>query len=332
MNKIALALLLQLLAFGSEQPAADTARVLPVVKAGPPEIHLAQLASANGQFRAYANAFPTLIAELNRVSTMHLARDPALIRDFEDPSFFRYPFIYANFADRKDWTFSALEQQNLKTYLERGGFLFIDAGINAAFLRDHGNAGQHHSFGEWDACPAIKSAFDEIFPEKAFRPLGRDHELFDILYSGLPDASSLPETVREFVINEKWPEGTYSAVGLQVKGRLAVLCTPIIAMGWGRDSLGSWSTTIGFRVREGTDGLDDYLQSAAYSGARFESTREDGHKDIIYCQQAALPGWVNEPDGRWRVFRYYRSREISDYAHVFYTQLGVNIVTYSLLH
>ncbi len=30
-------------------------------------------------------------------------------------------------------------------------------------------------------------------------------------------------------------------------------------------------------------------------------------------------------------FRYYGSREISDYAHVFYTQLGVNIVMYALL-
>jgi len=30
------------------------------------------------------------------------------------------------------------------------------------------------------------------------------------------------------------------------------------------------------------------------------------------------------------VFRYYASREISDFAHVFYTRLGTNILLYAL--
>jgi hypothetical protein len=46
----------------------------------------------------------------------------------------------------------------------------------------------------------------------------------------------------------------------------------------------------------------------------------------------AMPAWVNEPEGNWRVFRYYSSREISEYAHVFYTRLGVNIFIYALTH
>jgi len=111
-----------------------------------------------------------------------------------------------------------------------------------------------------------------------------------------------------------------------------VLAMPIIAMGWGRTSLGNWETTIRFRVCESTAGLSDYLRTAAYSGSRFEVVREDGAKDIIYCQKQALPAWVNEPEGNWRVFRYYASREISDFAHVFYTQLGTNILVYALTH
>jgi len=315
----------------AEEEAAER-ELVEIRKEGPPEVWLAQLVPGEQGFRAYANAFPTLLAEINRVSTIKTAPDPMILRSFEDPEMFKYPFIYANFADRKDWTFSPLEIQNLKRYLERGGFLYIDAGINAEFLRGQGNPGQHHSFADWSASPALKDAFHALYPEKEFRPLEREHELYDVMYPDLPDASLLPDTVREFVINEKWPEATYSAVGLKVHGRVAVLATPIIAMGWGRNSMGNWSTNIRFRVREGTTGLADYLETAAYSGARYESTREDSLKDVIYCQKQALPSWVNEPDGTWRVFRYYGSREISDYAHVFYTQLGVNIVMYALLN
>jgi len=140
----------------------------------------------------------------------------------------------------------------------------------------------------------------------------------------------LPDTVKSYTEQEKWPDGTYSAVALRRQGRIMVLATPIVAMGWGKNSLGQWNTTIRFRVLEGTAGLDDYLSTAAYSGPRFEVVREDGGKDVIYCQDAALPAWANEPGGHWRVFRYYASREISDFAHIFYTRLGTNILLYAL--
>jgi len=216
--------------------------------------------------------------------------------------------------------------------LGRGGFLFIDAGIVAEFLRESQELAQHHSFGEWDACPELKQAFAPVFPDQTFQPLKRSHPLFAAFYRGLPDTRNLPDTVRDYVEREKWPDGTYAAVGLRVEGRLAVLATPIIAMGWGRTVLGDWTTTIRFRVCEETAGLSDYLQTAAYSGTRFEVTREDGGKDVLYCQSAGLPAWVCEPGNRWRVFRYYGSREISDFAHVYYTQLGTNILVYALTH
>jgi hypothetical protein len=111
-----------------------------------------------------------------------------------------------------------------------------------------------------------------------------------------------------------------------------VLCTPIIAMGWGKDQLGNWMTTIGFRIREGAKDLDKSLAAAAYSGESFETRREDGEMDIIYCQPRTKPAWVKEPSGRWRIFRFYHSREISEFAHVFYTQLGTNIVVHALMH
>ena len=111
-----------------------------------------------------------------------------------------------------------------------------------------------------------------------------------------------------------------------------MLATPIVSMGWGKNSLDQWDSTIRFRVLEETKGLSSYLENASYGGERFEVAREDGGKDIIYCQEQALPAWANEPGGKWRVFRYYGSREISDFAHTFYTQLGTNIIVYALTH
>ena len=301
-------------------------------KSGQAEIRVAQLLPGQAVRRRYAYALPSLLRHVEKVATAHVVPEPAIIQSFEDERLFEFPFIYANFADRPDWNLTEREKVNLKSYLERGGFLFIDAGINAEFLRKNVEMGQHHSFGEWDASPGLKDAFATVFPKKIFRPLKRSHPLFRSFYKGLPDTEILPETVREFVEKEKWPDGTYSAVGLKVQGRLAVLVTPIIAMGWGKNTLGNWVTTIRFRIRESTDGLSEYLETAAYSGARFEVVREDSGKDVLYCQKQALPAWVNEPDGRWRVFRYYASREISDFAHVFYTRLGTNILVYAMTH
>jgi hypothetical protein len=295
-----------------------------------PRLRIARLVQTEALARQYPYALPSLLTEANRRTTINVDEQPVLISSFEDPELFSYPLIFVNFADRPDWTLSDTEQRRLRDYLERGGFLFIDAGINAEFLRADVRYGQHHSFGEWDACPEIKAAFKAVFPDKTFRPLRRSHELFKSFYTGLPDPGSLPDTVRDFVVNEKWPDGTYSAVALHVEDRIAVLATPIISMGWGKTPFGTWATTISFRVREGAEGLSERLETAAYSGERFQTTREDGRKDVIYCQRQALPAWVEEPDGRWRVFQYYQSREISEYAHVFYTRLGINILVYAL--
>lgn len=321
-----------LAAAGAADPPqnGDATAEKPLRKHGPANVIIGQHIQGRAIARRYPYALPTLIEAINDRTTIKIHPHPALIDSFEDPALFRFPFIYVNFADRADWTFSPLEQQNLKQYLERGGFIFVDAGINAEFLRSDTSHGQHHSFAEWQATPALSKAFNSVFPGKTFAPMPRSHPIFSAFHKGLPDASQLPDQVRDFVVNEKWPQGTYSAVALTVKGRIAVLATPIIAMGWGRNQLGTWNTTIRFRVRENHHDLSQSLETAAYDGARFETTREDGQTDVIYCQQAALPGWVREPDGKWRIFKYYPSREISDFAHVFYTQLGINFVVYAL--
>lgn len=307
----------------------DTA---PAPADGRPEYRIGQMRMGQALERRYPGALNSLLRHVNETTTFRVVDEPVLLESFADERLLELPFVYVNFADRQEWTFGDEEAAALRGYLERGGFLFVDAGITAEFLREDVDMGQHHSFAEWQAHPDLEQAFATVFPEKAFQSLPRAHPLFRIFYQGLPDTSTLPDTVRTYTEQEKWPDGTYSAVGLTVGGRLAVLVTPIIAMGWGRDNLGNWATTIRFRVREGTAGLSEYLRTAAYSGARFEAAREDGGRDVIYCQERGMPAWVQEPSGNWRVFRYYAGREISDFAHVFYTQLGTNILVYALTH
>ena len=57
---------------------------------------------------------------------------------------------------------------------------------------------------------------------------------------------------------------------------------------------------------------------------------EDGLKDILYTESGKRPLWVQEPTGKWRIFKYYSGEEISNFAHAFYTRLGVNVFMYAL--
>ena len=187
----------------------------------------------------------------------------------------------------------------------------------------------------------MRDLFAQVFPEKTFIPLSRDHDIFRTFFSGLPknedlkiqeSQKRLPETVLTFVEREKWPQATYSFVGLKVNGRLACVASPICAMGWGRDEFGAWIPPISFRIRESAENFDENLEVASFSGDTYEVTREDGLKDIIYSESGQRPAWVQEPNGKWRIFKYYSGEEISNYAHAFYSRLGMNVFLYALLN
>lgn len=297
------------------------------------ELRVAQLIAPDTSAlrRNYPTALSSLLATARQTTGLPFVEEPVLLTSFTDPRLRECPFLYINWDDRTDWdSLSEDELDALRKYLTGGGMTMIDAGIAASFLRTVPGQSQHHSFAEWDPHPGVRDFFAKVFPDEPFVPLRRDDPLFRNCFEGLPDASLLPEVVRTYAQDEKWPSGTYAAVALRLNGRLAVLCTPVIAMGWGRDIRG-WNTTIRFRALEGTAGLGEVLETAPYSGPRFEVTREDGGHDAIYCQGNALPAWSQDPAGIWRVFRYYDSRQISDFTHVFYTRLGINVLVTALL-
>ena len=296
----------------------------PFLPAEPDAIRVVQLVKSDTLSRRYPDALPSLLRELNEKAHVKFDTQPLMVNSLTEEALQENALLYINFDDKPDLTLSEEEIQNLRNFINSGGFCYIDAGIKAEFI----GANRGHSFANWTVRPEVGALFEKIYPEKTFRPLSREHPIFRCFYQGLPNGEDLPESIRDFVENEKWPQGTYSFLGLHVEERLSVLVTPIIAMGWGKDETGNWISPISFRIREEAE--DARLQSASYSGPKFEASREDGLKDIIYSQVGQLPAWVEEPNGRWRIFRYHSGKEISEYANSFYTRLGVNIFVYAL--
>jgi hypothetical protein len=295
-----------------------------LLPAKPDAIRVLQLLKVDNLRPRYPDALPSILRELNEKTTANFDTSPLVVNKLDDETLSKHTFLYINYDDQPEIAFTEGEIQSLRKFLERGGFCYIDAGIKAEFI----GTNRGHSFANWEVRPEVAAIFEKVFPGKSFRPLSREHDIFRCYYKGLPKGDKLPEAIRDFVENEKWPQGTYSFLGLHVEERLSVLVTPIIAMGWGKDESGNWVSPISFRIREKAE--DARLQAASYTGSKFDASREDGLRDVIYSQIGQLPAWVEEPNGRWRIFRYYSGKEISDYANSFYTQLGVNIFVHAL--
>ena len=294
-----------------------------------PNISIAYLIPKDLYSANYPEALESLLKSINQNTTLRLNIAPVIINSFEDERLFQCPFLYFNLGDTPEWKWNSTEIENLKKYIERGGFILIDAGIQASFLEGTGH--QNHSFPEWRPSEKLSKLFEPIYPGKTFSPLPKSHEIFKSYRAGLPDSSKLPVTVKDYCEKEKWPGGTYSIVGLTIKGRLSIIATPIIAMGWGKTMDGRWSGNIMMRVKENADLMQNTLASAAYDGAKFPVTNEDRTEDIVFVQ-GDKPAWVKEISGKYRLYKYYGGNEINEFAHSYFTQLGTNILFFSLTH
>ena len=202
-------------------------------------LRVMQLMKDPNGVRRYPDALPSLLKMMNEQTWAKFDTDPLFISELTDDRLYENPILYLNCDDQTNLEFTSEENQALRRYMELGGFVYLDAGIKASFL----GADLGHSYAAWEERPEVKEWFAQVFPEKAFVPLPRNHDLFRTYFKGLPknedlriEASQkrLPETVLTFVEQEKWPQGTYSFVGIKVKGRLACVASPICAMGWGR--------------------------------------------------------------------------------------------------
>ena len=190
---------------------------------------------------------------MNEQTNARFDTDPLFISSLTDERLLENPILYVNCDEQPNLEFSLEERESLRLYMEQGGFVYLDAGIKASFL----GADLGHSYAAWEERPEVKELFAGGFSRKSLCSTSQKSRPFPDFFKGLPkneylkieeNQKRLPDTVLKFVEQEKWPQGTYSFVGMKVKGRLACVASPICAMGWGKDEFGAWIPPISFRI------------------------------------------------------------------------------------
>ena len=122
--------------------------------------------------------------------------------DLASPELFRFPFVYL--TGHLPVRFSRQEGENLKAYVERGGFVFIDD-------HNHDVDGAFHK--------TATAELRRLFGANALRELPNDHELYRAFFS-FPDGP--PTTSHEL---NGWGDNLVHEhlLGIEVNGRLGVL-------------------------------------------------------------------------------------------------------------
>ncbi len=99
-----------------------------------------------------------------RLTNVRVMPEPIILR-LDDDQIFEYPFLYALEMGRNGGpSFNDKEMDNLRQYLLRGGFMFID---------------DFWGTRQWDA---FYSSFSQVFPDREIIELSADHEIFRSYY------------------------------------------------------------------------------------------------------------------------------------------------------
>jgi hypothetical protein len=150
------------------------------------------------------NALRILLRNLQAYG-MRIKLDKNLI-DPLDENLFDFPLVFMH--GRSSFRFENRERERLKTYLENGGFLFVDAICSAPMFE--------------------RSVRDEILQitGQTLRPIARDHDIWHSRYGGRIDSVTLRTR------DSKAPGGFVSSVrepvleGIEINGKLAVVFSP----------------------------------------------------------------------------------------------------------
>ena len=119
-----------------------------------------------GDWYANKTALPNLIDFCNRELNMNLQPEDDVV-DVGSPELFLYPYVYM--TGHGNVVFSDSDAENLRTYLEAGGFLHID---------------DNYGLDQF-----IRIEMKKVFPELEFVELPFDHPIYDQKFSfaqGLP--------------------------------------------------------------------------------------------------------------------------------------------------
>lgn len=142
-----------------------------------------------------------LIHSLAQYTDIPVATEAVTV-DLASPELFGYPFVFL--TGHIPVRFTDPEARNLRRYVERGGFLFVDdhnSDVDAAFHR------------------TIIAELERIFGAGALDQLPDDHEIYSAFFD-FPDGP--PTTVHEL---SGWGDGIVRdhLYGIEVDGRIGVL-------------------------------------------------------------------------------------------------------------
>lgn len=119
-----------------------------------------------GDWYVNPTSLPNLIAFCNKELNTTINPEPEVVKP-DSPNLYRYPFIHL--TGHGNVVFNDFERNNLRTYLESGGFLHID---------DNYGMDQY-----------IRPQLQALFPDKELLELPNSHPIFSAVYdfpNGLP--------------------------------------------------------------------------------------------------------------------------------------------------
>lgn len=156
------------------------------------EIVIARLTYDNGKTAVcFADQF---LATYARETGQNVRRQHDTVA-LDSDDLLNYPFVV--FSGQEKFELSDKEKQNLKRYLDRGGFVLASAGCsNAAWAR------------------SFESVITELYGDNALSQLDTDHALFHTVY----DIDQ---------VDVRRPGGRHPIYGLVVEGRVRVLYSPL---------------------------------------------------------------------------------------------------------
>ena len=174
-----------------------------------------------GGWHTWAVDFPAadqnFLRGVRRLTNIHVNREPIVMR-LDDDRIFEYPFLYMLEVGRQGIQLSEKEMHNLREYLLRGGFLFID-----------------DFWGTWQWAN-FYSTFSQVFPDKSIVELTKDHQIFHSFY----DIDG-PQMIPRVNNVDNYPEAdidvAINRAVLDDDGRVMVL------MNWNSDIGDGWEHT-----------------------------------------------------------------------------------------
>ena len=187
---------------------------VPYVSADYSKFSIPQVDYEGGESRPHSSATTSLLSQVARRTSIEVNRKPLRVK-ISSLDLHRYPFIYMA-GNSKFQPFTRDELNQLKDYLNYGGFLLIDD-----------NSGQSNS--NFDT--SVREMIEKLFEQVPLKKISRDHSVFRSFY--LISRATGRVQIKPYL------------EGINIKGRTVLIYSANDLGGaWARNKLGQWSNDI----------------------------------------------------------------------------------------